>query len=131
MTIKLTSLKVDLQRELQGDWMPSIGLAGVEFNVSSLHIPAYVTDRDLLSMRLAKKYKGEPVPTDERTREIGKLYAKHILHGWRGLDTEYTPEFALEVLTNPEYRIVVAEIESCAARLGEPQIEFVKADDSN
>lgn len=129
--VKLTSLKADLEKELAGQWMPSLALPGVEFNVSSLHVPAYVTARDLMTMRLARKYKGEPVPSAERTSAIGKLYAKHILHGWRGFDVEYTPETALEVLTNPEYRLVVAEVESCAARLGEPDIEFLRDTEKN
>jgi len=126
MTIKLASLKANLERETDGDWVEYPDWPGVAFKVSSLHAPAYETARDLLISRLARIHKQKPIPRDERAEEFGKLYAKHILHGWRGLDVEYTPERAVEVLCDPAYREVVSALEWCAAKIAELQVEFTE-----
>ncbi|TIX70074.1 MAG: hypothetical protein E5V25_10635, partial [Mesorhizobium sp.] len=78
MTIKLSSVKADLAREEKGDWIPSLDIPGAEFNVSSLHLPAYQTALALMEQRLARAYKGMPVPATIRTVEVGKLLHKHI-----------------------------------------------------
>lgn len=124
MVLKLASLKADLAREEQGDWIEFPDWPGVEFKVSSLHLPAFQMARDLMYQRFARIYKKKPVPKDVLTAEIGKLYSKHILHGWRGLDVDYTPEVALETLSDPAYRNVVAAVEFCAAKLSEVDAEF-------
>ncbi|MGB3898353.1 MAG: hypothetical protein WA973_07335 [Mesorhizobium sp.] len=126
MTVKLSSLKADLAREEKGDWIEYPDWPGVEFNVSSLHLPAYVAARDLLVQKMAKKHGGKPVPRDEMTVEHGALYAEHILHDWRGLDVEYSPEVARETLTNIEFRNVIAAVEWCAAKMSEVEVEFVE-----
>ncbi|MDI6026716.1 hypothetical protein QBK99_10990 [Corticibacterium sp. UT-5YL-CI-8] len=126
MTIKLSSLKADLAREAKGDWIEFPDWPGVEFNVSSLLLPAYTTARDLLMQRLTRQSKGKPIARDLMTSEIGKLYAKHILHGWRGLDVEYSPDAAAETLADPEYRAVVAAVEWCASKVSDIDIQFVE-----
>lgn len=131
MTIKLASLKADLTREEKGDWIEYPDWPGVEFNVSSLHLPAYATARELLFQRLARQYKKKPAPTAVISVEIGKLYANHILHGWRGLDVPYSREVASEILADPEYRNVVGAIEYCAGKVSEADIEFVEEEVKN
>jgi hypothetical protein len=131
MAVKLASLKADLKREEKGDWVEYIDWPGVEFKVSSLHLPAYTVARDLLMQKMARIYKGKPIPREALTVEIGKLYAKHILHDWRGLDVEYSPEKAAEILADPEYRNVVAAIEWCAAKVSEVEVEFVADAEKN
>lgn len=131
MTVKLSSLKADLAREEKGDWIEYPDWPGVEFNVSSLHLPAYLTAREILFQRLARQYKKKPAPSAVVSLEIGKLYAKHILHGWRGLDVTYTPEVATETLSDPEYRNVVAAIEYCAGKVSETDVEFVEEEVKN
>jgi hypothetical protein len=131
MPAKLSSLRVDLEREKDGDWVASLVYPGVEYHVSSMHTPAYQRDLELMTMRLARKYKGAPVPPEERAVESGKLYARHILHGWRGLDVEYTPEVALETLTDPAFRPLTGDIITCSMRLGEPDVEYLKAEEGN
>jgi hypothetical protein len=126
MTVKLASLKADLEREVEGDWIEFPDWPGVAFNVSSLLIPQYTTARDILMQRLARQHKGKPIPREVMTTELGKLYAKHILHGWRGLDVEYSPETAAATLANPEYRNVVAAVEYCAGQVSQVDIEFVE-----
>ena len=131
MTVKLASLKADLAREEKGDWIEFPDWPGVEFNVSSLHLPAYQTARDILFKRLARQYKKTAIPSSVMTTEIGKLYAKHILHGWRGLDVAFSADKALEILSDPEYRNVVAAVEFCAGRVSETDIEFIEDEVGN
>lgn len=129
--VKLSSLKADLTREEKGDWIQYPDWPGVEFKVSSLHLPAYTVARDLMYQRLARIYKSKPIPSRVRTTELGKLYQKHILHGWRGLDVEYTRQVAAEILPDPEYRNIVAAVEWCAAKVSDVDIEFVEAAEKN
>ncbi len=130
MVVKLSSLKANLAREEKGDWIEFPDWPGVEFNVSSLHLPAYQTARDILFKRLSRQHK-KAIPSAVLTAELGKLYAKHILHGWRGLDVAYSMDKALEILADPEYRNVVAAVEYCAGRVSEMDIEFVEDEVGN
>lgn len=131
MVVKLSSLKADLKREEKGDWIEFPDWPGVEFNVSSLHLPAYQTARDILFKRLSRQYKKTAIPSAVMVGELGKLYAKHILHGWRGLDVTYSMDKALEILADPEYRNVVAAVEYCAGQVSETDIEFVEDEVGN
>ncbi|TAN09785.1 MAG: hypothetical protein EPN45_07275 [Rhizobiaceae bacterium] len=126
MTVKLASLKADLKREEKGDWIEYPDWPGVAFNVSSLLVPAYTTARDLAMQKLARQYKGKPVPGVVMSAELGKLYARHVLHDWRGLDVAYSSDKAAEILVDPEYRNVVAAVEWCAARVSEIDVEFIE-----
>lgn len=131
MSVKLSSLKADFEREAKGDWIDYPDWPGVAFKVSSLHLPAYQTARDIAYKRLNKAYSGVTVPQTVMSAEMGKLYAKHILHDWRGLDESFSPERALEILTDPEYRNVVAAVEYCAAKVSEVAVEFVEDEAKN
>lgn len=131
MTVKLESLKADLDREVKGDWIEFPDWPGVAFNVSSLLIPQYATARDLLMQRLSRPHKGKLIPREIVTTELGKLYAKHILHGWRGLDVEYSAEKAMETLSDPKFRNVVAAVEYCAGQVSQVDIEFVEEEAKN
>ena len=126
MTVKLASLRANLEREAAGDWIDFPDWPGVAFNVRSLHAPSYATKRDLMLQRLTRKYKGRAPPPEVMAREAGKLYNDEILFGWRGLDVEYSPEVALETLTDLAYRDVVAAVEWCAAQVAQGSIEFVE-----
>jgi hypothetical protein len=131
MTVKLASLKADLTREEKGDWIEFPDWPGVEFNVSSLHLPAYRTQRELLMQRLGRKYKKKPVPPNVMLVELGKLYHEHLLHGWRGLDVEYEKTTAADIMTNPEYRNVISAVEWCAAAVSEIQVEYDEEEAGN
>ena len=131
MTIKLASLKANLEREAKGDWVGYPDWPGVAFNVSSIHTPAYKTAVQLMSQRLARVYKSKPVPADEMHEELGQLFCKHLLHDWRGLDVAYSPEKALEVLCDPAYRDVLDAVRWCAEKISELQVEFVETKAKN
>ncbi len=127
MTVKLSSTKADLDREAKGDWIEPVDhIPGIKLLVSSLLFPAYRIDRDLVSQKLARRFKGKPIPPDAMQVEVGKLFAKHILHGWEGFDEPYTKERAEELLIDPSYRLLVAAIEWCAAKMADVEVEFVE-----
>jgi hypothetical protein len=130
LTVKLASLKANLTAETQGEWedstIPSLAAEGVAYLVRSLNEPSYHAARAALLQRFARKHGKNPVPADELSTEFGRLYAKHILLGWRGLDVEFSPSVAAETLGDPAYREIVADIEACAAQVGRAKIEFVE-----
>ncbi|OCP04999.1 MULTISPECIES: hypothetical protein [unclassified Ensifer] len=126
MTVKLASLRADLEREVVGDWIDYPPLPGVAFNVRSLRAPSYVTKRDLVLQRLARTYGNETPPADVAARETGALYCAEVLNGWRGLDVEYSPSVALEILTDPAYRYVTEAVEWCASQIARMNIEFTE-----
>lgn len=126
MTLKLSSIRADLDRELKGDWVDSRQWPGVRFLVCALTKPSYRIKRDTLVQRLARKHKGKPIPADELAPHIGRLYCEEILFGWEGIDIEYSAETALEILTDPSYREIVSEIEYCAGMLSETEAEYVE-----
>lgn len=131
MTIKLSSLKVDLARERDGDWMPSTEFPGVEFLVSSLHLPAYQTALQLQEQKWARVYKGKPVPPDVRTVSIGTLLHRHILHDWKGIDVPYSKEAAEGIMTVPEGRNFIASVQNAAAMVSLTEQEFVEDEVKN
>lgn len=126
MAVTLASLKADLDREAKGDWVDYPDWPGVRFNVSSLHLPAYTVARDIMFLKLARKHKGGPIPDQEQNVELGKLYAKHLLHDWAGLDVPYSKEKAAETLSDPEFRNVVAAVQWCAAKISDIDVVFVE-----
>jgi hypothetical protein len=127
MVVRMNSIKADLDKEAKGDWIEYPDWPGVAFNVSSLLHPTYRIERDLLGQRLARQYKGgKPIPPDVMTSEVGKLFHKHILHGWRGFDVDYSKEKAGEMLADPEYRNLVGAVEWCAAKISDVDVEFVE-----
>ncbi len=122
--LKLSSLRANLEREQQGDWVDSLRWAGVRFRVRALTTPSYRIKRDPRLATLSRKYKGKPIPPEVSGPILGRLYAEEILLGWEGLDIAYSPEVALETLSDPAYRELVSEIEWCAGTLSEVDAEY-------
>lgn len=124
MTIKLASLKADLKREFDGDWVDYPIWEGVAFKVSSFNKPEYQTARDLALRKLAQKLGGKPPSEIERRAVIGAVIAEHILHDWRGFDVAYSTDVATEYLTSAEGYHVYNAVEWCANQLTAVKIEF-------
>lgn len=125
MTIKLASLHVDLQREAKGDWIDFPDWPGVAFLVSSKLSQSFQGAHAMMLKRVSVSHRNAPVPVETMHAELAKLYCRHILHGWRGLDVEYSPEKALEVLSDPGFRPVIAAVGWCADKLSEVAVEYV------
>lgn len=129
--LKLSSLRANLERERMGDWVDYPVWPGVRFNVSALTKPEYETARDLMYKRLRQKHPIGVIPREVLSPALGAIYCEHILHGWEGLDVEYSPEVARETLSDPEYREVVAAVEFCALKLSEVDPDYVRAEEKN
>ncbi|MGY5812004.1 hypothetical protein ACXHXG_30430 [Rhizobium sp. LEGMi198b] len=125
MVVKLASLKANLEREAKGDRIEYPDWPGVFFHVSSTRSEPFVTQRDLFLKQMAARNKPVTPGDPEMARGIGRLYCEHILHGWEGLDVEYSPEVALETLTDVAYRDVLSAVDWCAGKLSQIQVEFV------
>lgn len=132
MKIKLASIAVDLVAETKGAWVASDELPGVEFKVSALNLPAFVAARSNLYNRMIRQYKkAEEIPNDVMSSEMGALFAQHILHDWRGFDVPYDAESAAQTLTDPKFRPLVAAIQTCAGKVGAPDIDFIEEEVKN
>lgn len=132
MTIKLSSVAVDLIAETKGAWVSSDELPGVEFKVSALNLPAFVAARSNAYNRLLRQYKkADEIPADILSSEMGALFAQHILHDWKGFDEPYSVETAMKTLSDPKYRPLVAAVQTCASRVGAPDIDYIEDEVKN
>lgn len=129
--LKLSSLKADVNRETKGDWMSVPDWPDVKLKVSGINLPAFALAQSTLRKKWARIYKDDPTPQDTFYSGIGALYAKHLLHDWQGFDEPYTPERALELLSDPEYRELVIRVGDAASRLTEVNLEFVEEAEKN
>ena len=124
--LKLESLRNDLLTSADGERVESNAFPGVAYHVRSLRFPAYETARDLAAQKMAKAYPNGGIPSALTMKTVGELISDHILLGWEGLDVPYTKDRAREILSDFGYRKVVNDIESCAARVGERDLEFIE-----
>ncbi len=124
MKLKIASLKNPRQRIIAGDWITYTpwsapnGDTPVRFNVSGASLEAYKIAQEELAGRYVKEYKGARVPDDVSFRNNAELIAEHLLHGWEGLDQDYSPEVAEELLTDA--------VLWCARRVDNVTAEFVE-----
>lgn len=131
MALKLSSLRADIDRERNGDWITpppidGVDLEGVSFKVRGINYPAFTAKRDREVKRLATRYSGEDIPQEEFDRVQGKLLAEEILLDWRGFDVPYAAHTALEILTDPAYRDVRTAVVACAMMITRTKAEFVE-----
>lgn len=132
MAVKLSSLRVDRQRENEGEWVefpehidtdtgevPALKVRGTGYG-------PFQTAMSIEQGRWARIYGATPVPVDVQHSSNGRLYADHILLEWRGFSETYDPEFAKTWLTDPESRPVHVLIRSAMSRVGQVEAEFIK-----
>lgn len=124
--LKLASIKADLKRQREGDWVDYPAWPGVRFNVSAFSSPAYQIAARKLAEKLAKLHGTEAIPPDELHAENGALLAEHILHGWEGIDVDYSADVAMTMLTDPAYEALNNAVRVCAVKLEEIKAEFIK-----
>lgn len=125
--VRLESLKADLQKEREGDWIKAVDInPGLRWFVRSTNYPAFRIARDAEMKKLGEKYGGDQIPDDVNAEVMGKLAVEHLLLGWDGMDVEYTPETAAEILTDESYRKVRYSIYLAASRVGTSEVQFVE-----
>lgn len=129
MTTKLdlNSLRADLKREREGDWVSIPDWPGVEFCVRSVHYQPFQDALRALQKRNEGRYgAGKPAPSDEWATDFGTLLAEELLLGWRGVTPDYTPDDALEMLIEEPMRVLRESVFWAAQQVGQAKIEFVK-----
>ncbi|TGT72907.1 hypothetical protein EN802_13590 [bacterium M00.F.Ca.ET.159.01.1.1] len=141
MNVKIASLAADLKKEREGDWIdvkdwPGLNpekpleitpLPGLAFNVRSTNYPPYATARQNALEKLKQDYPDGNIPSEVTAKIEGELSIEHLLIGWKGLDVDYTPEFAQVVMVAEEHRTLRQMVGWCAGRVGKRQVEFVEA----
>jgi len=126
MALELNSVKFTPSDE--GEWKDSPDWAGVKFLVRSIESKDYRIARDLHFQKVMKALNRVPT-TAELEPGVNKLLARHILRGWEGLAAdgkplEYSPQTAIEKMTDPELKALPEQVVACAARVGERDAEF-------
>ena len=130
--LKLSSLRVDLDRQYKGDWISYPLWDGVRFNVSSPKLPAYQRCLAKNQRDIAKRYPigQDQLPTEEAleaNREAeALLVCEHLLHGWEGIDLEYSPDAAEKYLIDPEYEALLNAVKWCGNKLAEVNAEYIE-----
>lgn len=133
MAVKLGSLRADVARERDGDWVEIPDLPGVSLKVRGFSYGPFTMARDIVQMKWSRRYGREPVPVEVSFPENGKLYAEHILLDWKGFvdddgkDVPYTREASLELLTDPAFRELHDHIRYAGTKLAQTEVEFVDA----
>ena len=133
MTIKLSSMKTNVAKERDGDWIKSVATPGMEWLLRSPHYGPFKRARDLLVQKLGRR-RGVSSDEDfnERTnREFGMLYAEHLVLGWRGIDEPYSKELAIEFCTADDCRLIYDDIMGCANLVGVRELEYVEESAKN
>lgn len=125
---KLSSLKANVSREFDGDWVEHPDLPGFFVCVRSFNYPPYKVARDLWQRQMQKKYRDEISEARDAEADVGagRLYAKYLLLSWKGSDEEYTAERAMEYLTDTDWRPFREFVEVAAMKVGQKKAEFVE-----
>lgn len=126
MAIKLSSIKADLKREHEGDWVEIPDLPGVRLKVRGFSYGPYQIAKNLVEQKWIRKYGKDPVAPDVQDRDNGKLYVDHILLDWEGFDEPYTKERAMEILTDPAFRELAGHVRYAGMRVAARDIEFTE-----
>lgn len=132
MAVKLGSLRADLKRETDGDWVDIPDLPGLRLKVRGFNYGPYLAAKSIVDQRNQRRYfsKNLTLPTQEFFAGNAKLYLDHILLDWGGLaDDDGNPvpfAEAEEILTDPAYRVLHEHIRYAAALIGEIDAEFVE-----
>ena len=130
MSLKLSSIKRDLAKENEGDWVDIPEWAGVRLKVRSINSRDYSIAREILVGKLARNF-GRIPTSPEMEPALAKLVAQHLLRGWDGIivgdgetPTEYSAKLALDLLVDPEMRDLEQQVIWAANRVGDRDAEF-------
>jgi hypothetical protein len=126
MTLKLSSLAIDVKRETDGEWFDIAQFPGLRLKLRGFGYGPYLKAKSIVEGRWVRKYGRDPVPPEIQYRENGKLYSDFILVGWDGLDEAYSQDRGLEILQDPGYRWLHDEIRFYAGKIAEVDAEFVE-----
>ena len=126
MALELNSIKKIVPDD--GAWMDVPDWPGVRLMVRSIETKDYQQQRELLVQRRMKDLRRAPT-TPEMEPALSKLVARHLLRGWEGLSEggkplDYSPETALEKLSDPAYSDLKDQVVLAATLVGQRDAEF-------
>lgn len=129
MAVKLGSLRADLKRETDGDWVDIPDLPGLRLKVRGAGYGPYQMAKSIVEGRWTRRYGRDPVPVDTMLRENGKLYAEHILLDWDGIvDDSGAPvpiAQAPEILPDPAFRQLHEHVRYAMQRVADTEAQFI------
>lgn len=138
MAIKLSSVRANVRRENEGDWVPIPEWPGVELRVRGFAYGPFQNAKSQLESKWARRNGGrDTVPFEEVYRANGRLYAEYLLLDWKGIDDdagnpiEYDDALGMQVLTDPAYRDLHDHIRYATNKLSQTEIEFVERASGN
>lgn len=135
MSVKLSSLKADLSKERDGDWIEAPDIdKSVSFFVRSTNYAPFRIARNAVFAKLARKHGNEAddIPDDIRAKALGKLAVEHLLLDWKGFVDDdgqpipYDEDKAAEILTDEAYRAVRGSVYLAAMKVGQAEVESVE-----
>jgi hypothetical protein len=107
MAVKLNSLRADMRRQNDGDWidipdLPDGDGGCVAFHVRGANYGPFQQENSLVRSRWVRRYGSvDAVPPEVSGRDLAHLYSKHLLLGWRGFDLEHSHDLAEEMMREP------------------------------
>lgn len=137
--MKLSDIKVDVNRAEQGDWVSDVPeLEGVRLKVRGLSNPDFqrVVDKLTAAVPRHKRVNGRIDPV-ERDRIGGQALAQTILLDWDGLTQEdgsvlpYSPDLARKLLTEPEFRVFRDGVTWAAQQVADTRAVSTEEDGKN
>lgn len=132
MALKISSIAVDLAKEQEGDWVEIAEWPGVRLKVRSINSKDFQNAREQRQTKLIRDLGRLPYES-ESAPHLAKLVASFVLLGWEGIvdaddkPIEYTPQAALELLSDPAMRELVKQTIWAAGRVGSKDAEFTTA----
>lgn len=130
MAIKLGSLRADLKRENDGDWVDIPELPGLRLKVRGAAFGPYQAAKSIVEGKWVRKFGRKPVPVEMALEENGRLYAQHIVVDWDGLvDDDGAPvpvNQAGDILTDPAFRELHEHIRYAMGEVSRTEAEFVE-----
>lgn len=130
MAVKLRSLKADMRRQNDGDWveLPELAEASGDIpaiKVRGLNYGPYQVELSAARQRWARKHGSiDGTPPEVIGRDCGRLYAKHLVLDWRGFDEPYNIDTAEEMLTSPGDFFLLASF--AVQQVSRTEAEFVE-----
>lgn len=127
--LKISSIKRDIAKENEGDWVPVPEWPGVRLKVRSISSKDYQTGREMLMGKLTRTL-GRTPTSPEMEPQLAKLIATHLLRGWEGIaddddkPLEYSAKVALDLLADPSMRELEQQVIWAANRVGDREAEF-------
>lgn len=124
MTVKLSAFATDIKAQNDGVWVDIPEVPGLRLRVRGVGYGPFQTEMRLVRSRLFRKYPGtSPIPPELEAIENGRLYAKHLLLEWDGIEEPYAPELAMQTLTDPAMVLFRGQVAWAAEQVGRAPIE--------